>query len=388
MRVIFQNDGLIDIRGIQFLGLNAKETDNPIGYFGTGLKYAIAILLREKQQIEVWRGYERFEFSLRRETVRGKEFDLIYMNDQPLGITTEFGKNWEMWQAFRELYSNTLDEAGDVTDKDVQFPSENKTFVVVTGNKFHDAYQNRREIFLESRKTLFETTVGSVLPGQSAHAYYKGIRVNNLGRAAMYTYNITEECDLTEDRTLAHNWEMNERIQSIILEADDEDFLRKVMRAPDFTLEASLSFDTLFAPSESFMKVAEELGALANEPVRRKFKKHQPNGKAYEDYTPSNLELELVERCKKFCAAIGFPITKPIVYVDTLGPGHLGRAENGKIILSKEIFMEGAKNVAHGLLEEQMHLQTGYADMTRALQSFLFKVIIGLGEKHVTKELL
>ena len=32
------------------------------------------------------------------------------MNGERLGFTTDLGKTWEMWQIFRELYSNMLDE--------------------------------------------------------------------------------------------------------------------------------------------------------------------------------------------------------------------------------------------------------------------------------------
>ena len=44
--IIFQNKGLIDVHAISIMGVSVKE-DNSIGFFGTGLKYAIAVLLRE-----------------------------------------------------------------------------------------------------------------------------------------------------------------------------------------------------------------------------------------------------------------------------------------------------------------------------------------------------
>ena len=45
--VIFENPGTLDPRALTIMGLNAKENDNPIGYFGTGFKYGVAIALRE-----------------------------------------------------------------------------------------------------------------------------------------------------------------------------------------------------------------------------------------------------------------------------------------------------------------------------------------------------
>ena len=39
-------------------------------------------------------------------SVNPRSLDLITMNEKPMGITTELGKKWELWQAFRELWCN------------------------------------------------------------------------------------------------------------------------------------------------------------------------------------------------------------------------------------------------------------------------------------------
>ena len=57
--IIFENKGLIDVHAISIMGVSVKE-EGSIGYFGTGLKYAIATLLREGQKITIWRGKEPF----------------------------------------------------------------------------------------------------------------------------------------------------------------------------------------------------------------------------------------------------------------------------------------------------------------------------------------
>ncbi|MDD3302253.1 MAG: hypothetical protein PHN31_01760 [Candidatus Gracilibacteria bacterium] len=43
---LFENDGEIDINSIKFLGCSTKDGIETIGKFGTGLKYAISVLLR------------------------------------------------------------------------------------------------------------------------------------------------------------------------------------------------------------------------------------------------------------------------------------------------------------------------------------------------------
>lgn len=44
--IIFRNKGVIDPKSITTFGVSSKENPGAIGFFGTGLKYAIAILLR------------------------------------------------------------------------------------------------------------------------------------------------------------------------------------------------------------------------------------------------------------------------------------------------------------------------------------------------------
>ena len=52
--VVHVTKGKLDLRSLSTFGLNAKpNTTNPIGYFGTGMKYAIAVLLRKHVSIEM-----------------------------------------------------------------------------------------------------------------------------------------------------------------------------------------------------------------------------------------------------------------------------------------------------------------------------------------------
>ena len=121
--IIHEPLGLIDLRAFTTFGINAKpNTNSPIGYFGPGLKYAIAVLVREGLKVTVWIGTEPHEFYCEPSNFRGKDFSLIRMRRQrgvtrkwmatDLPFTTELGKNWKLWMALRELHSNTLDENG------------------------------------------------------------------------------------------------------------------------------------------------------------------------------------------------------------------------------------------------------------------------------------
>ena len=74
--------------------------------------------------------------------MRGKSFDFIVM-DGPgaghrLGFTTHLGAHWAMWQVFREIYSNCLDEGGTMTEGSV-LPAEGFTTIIVEGAAFAEA---------------------------------------------------------------------------------------------------------------------------------------------------------------------------------------------------------------------------------------------------------
>ena len=112
--VYFDTPGLLDMRAVTTFGLSVKENENPIGYFGTGLKYAIAILLRNGADLTISNSSgDVYSFSVNKDTFRNVEFNALAMHssmrDVELPFTTELGKNWKMWMAFREMYCNTQD---------------------------------------------------------------------------------------------------------------------------------------------------------------------------------------------------------------------------------------------------------------------------------------
>jgi hypothetical protein len=147
--VSFQNDGLIDLRAVKTFGVSVKESDNPIGFFGTGLKYAVAILLRTGHEVDVWRGTERRTFGVKPVTVRGDTFEIVTLDDEELGMTTQVGKTWEMWMALRELYCNPMDEGGVAEAGELE-PAEGKTTIHVRGVPFSREFDAKDEIFLSS----------------------------------------------------------------------------------------------------------------------------------------------------------------------------------------------------------------------------------------------
>lgn len=282
--VVFKTPGHIPMESFITFGINSKPNSlNPIGFFGSGLKYAVSVLVREGIEISVWVGMTEHRFSMTRDKFRDKEFSFIHMGvhanvwyekvlktvyhgSKPLPYTTEFGKTWKLWQAFRELESNTRDENGEtfVADSfgldDVRKGSLNTTHIVVKGESFVQEYYERHKTFLpEGLRERNSTDRLQVLDKPGGAIYYRGIRVLDLegDRKSKFTYNILQQMELTEDRTLKNVHEAERIIAEHISQSEDKKLVAKALDGKA-SLESNLPYDWGYnAPSETFSTYSE-----------------------------------------------------------------------------------------------------------------------------------
>ena len=393
--VIFENEGLIDIRAIKTFGVNVKETKNPFGYFGTGLKYAIAILLRNHCKITIHRGLETYKFALVKTEIRGEEFSIITMNGEELGFTSQLGKNWELWQAYRELYCNTLDEGGQIsistTPNGLEFVNSSKTVIAVSGEAFTAIHYKRREFILQS-DPIEVIEVVEIHEGPGTGFFFKNIYISGLSKKSRFRYNILDQVRLTEDRTLASLFNAEWELVRAILHSKNESIIKATVTASDEYFESELHFDYCAGkPGPVFLKVIAELlsdySIQINDSAVARFKKYATEEKSSAVAITTVQELQLA-KAKNFCTKLGLFTEKfPVVVVESLGKGILGSAKDQTIYLALETFEMGTKMVAITLIEEYLHLDKGYADMTRAMQNHLFNKIISLGEELVEEPL-
>lgn len=387
----FINSGLIDIRAITTFGVSSKENDSAIGYFGTGLKYAIAVLLRNGCKVQIQAGEEVYNFSTVVEQVRVNSFEFITMNNEKLGFTTELGKNWEMWQAYRELYCNCMDENGVVsTSLEAvsleNFDPKNSTIVTVISKEFLDIHNNNREIILQS-KPLVVLKGLAIHPGKSNFLYYKNIKVFELPKLSKFTYNILQDTKLTEDRTLADYWMTKYRIIQDIFNLKDTKIIKELVTYTKDFLEGDFDFDTTpNSVADEFIEYCKELvksrnGGISLSMLRYIKRTTDVELDMYVDYKPTRLESKAIDKAINFLEKIDYPVTEyRIRIVEDLGNGVLGLAKDETIFLSKILLVLGTKQIASCLLEEYLHLKYRYRDESRELQTYLFDKVISLGE--------
>lgn len=246
MSIVHSTPGLLDIRAITTFGLHAKPgSTTPIGKFGTGLKYAIATLLRLGCRIQLFIGDVEYEFYTKKSDFRGSEFEQVYMKKRrgilskwqsvELPFTIDHGKFWVAWQAFRELHSNTLDEGGETysVDKGTDgLYTSDRTIFVITGEAYEKAYHDRDEIFLPESLTKREgNETVQVFNNPSNYLYWRGIRVMDLEKPSVYTYNLLSDLELTEDRTLKYMFQAQSLIAGYVATSADEKLINSVVSA-------------------------------------------------------------------------------------------------------------------------------------------------------------
>lgn len=381
--IIFKNKGLIDEKSITTFGVSSKENTSAIGYFGTGLKYAIAILLREGCEIKIHIGKKVLTFGTQEEKIRVNDFTIVTMNGSLLSFTTELGKNWKLWQAFRELYCNCTDENGDIYEASSAECGDNETMVCVAGGKFQTIFNNRHEFILD--KPLLTTMKNAnIHDGESQFIFYKGIGVHKLNSPSMFTYNLNY-ADLTEDRTLQYSSYYEGKIAEDICSLKDEELLKKILHAQYGYFEHELDFKT--TPSEKFIELclqaAKKFDLTLNKTARTLCKGWALEAlNANSNYKLSSIEQIMLNKAISFCEFIGHDVTEYEIKIsENLGDGVLGRAHNEVIYLSTRVFMQGTKQVATTLLEEYLHIKYNLRDETYMMQTFLFDLIAGLGER-------
>jgi len=392
--IVFTNAGEIDLRSISTFGVSVKEGDSPIGFFGTGLKYAIAVLLRTGHEIEIHSGTEVVSFGLRRDAVRGQDFDFITMatgDREPsvLGFTTELGKQWEVWMAFREIACNCKDEGGSGRHAtSAPTPTAGCTSIVVRGDEFASVFDDSHRYILADEP--WDTVgTGEIFNRHGHEIFYRGVRVLDLPRPSLYTYNLSAKLELTEDRTVKNQWEIGHRVAKIGLQSTNTKFIRDIITAPDNFFEESLDFHGWgVAPSSEFIAAVgsclSDKRIKVNASAMRVWKDATKQQFMPREVSLTKVQLMSLRKALAFCATIGFQIdgAYPIKVVESLGDGGMGLAEDGTIFIAERVFhLGGTKQLASTLIEEYIHLRHGWADMTRDLQNFLFDKVVSLGEE-------
>jgi len=368
--IYFGTPGPLDPRAVLTFGLSAKETENPIGYFGTGLKYALAILAREGARVTI-NGVPIRKIP---STFRGKAFDELALGELKLPFTTELGKNWKLWMAFRELYSNTLDERGAISDRPVQF----ETIIAVDSSAFEELYHRRFEFFIRpERKPLYSNDVLEIYEGETNSVFLKGIKVFETAKHCNFTYNFLRKLTLSEERT-ADYFSITNHAGTGLAACTNKAILRKVLIAgsQDFEHHFNYSIYELFSKEFREAAVAHRTHQDLNPnliAVLQNWRVNELNVDDHEGWTPK--QQEMLRVASDYLAEAGYSL--PQIYrCNSFGETVLGRAHKGCIWLTDGAFASGPRDLLNTLLHEHLHIASGHADETRAFEDYIVEEIL------------
>ncbi len=199
-----QNEGLLDIKLVPLMGgTTKKDNQYKIGQFGTGLKYALDFLVRNKIEFKIFIGIKEVKITTVNENIAGQEFTIIYINGERTSITAQMGYDWNHWMIIREIWCNALDEGGakrNIEDIDVPFGNqlgENQTTFYIEYNlEFAKIWQNWSQYFLQEFEPMFSNDKIAIYPGTGKLRLFKqGVLIHTEGefsKPSLFNYDIKD----------------------------------------------------------------------------------------------------------------------------------------------------------------------------------------------------
>lgn len=377
--IIFRNPGLIELAAVTTMGVSVK-TEGAFGRFGTGIKYGVASVLRGGGSVTIHRGQEPHTFTLEREAVRGTEFDFVCLDGIRIGFTTQLGRDWQPWMVLREFGCNALDEGGEFWLASEERPfvggEDGHTVIDIEWPDLETAYKQRSDLFLEG-EALFVNDKIRILPGPSAHLFYRGIRVFKTQKPCQFTYDILSDQPLTEDRTLAGSWGADSLIRDTLLSLNDTELVRQAITAGDEYHEATLNFSDNgwgVSPSTEFIKaatIAREGGdkEKMNDSARKVLAAASRRQQAEEQVERRQVRSDNFQDAIGCLLDLGIEFTdeQSFVTVSELPGEARSMLENGTIFLRASLMVAAPREIATELVRRWVDLKPGIYGIDTAI---------------------
>lgn len=373
----FLTPGHLDVEAALTMGVHAKLGDHPIGQFGTGLKYALAVLLRTDHRVQITFGGEgappAVTFSTEARTTRGTTYHLVRASvgggvPRSLGFTTDLGKHWKVWMAYRELWSNTQDEGGSVGTPPGALPGP-WTAITVRGAPLAEAHGEQHKFLLSPITKLHSDSWVEVHSGRGI--FYRGILVADVPTA--FAYNLTTDITLTEDRTLESPSLAAVYIRDCILSCPNAELVARALQGDWEERNFSYLYVST-SPSEEFLEAARRVGG---DSAQGFIHRHRP--RELEELPPAAAEREALACAQRTLRRLGLEVALP--KVARLDPNLMGLARGGEAFIARSTFSMGQRQVTSTVLEEYLHAHMGLEDLSRRMQSWLMDSLVGVLEQ-------
>jgi hypothetical protein len=238
-QLVFANNGVISLIDILTIGGSEKRNDpTKIGQYSSGLSYAVSILIRYGVEFCITSG--DFQYTFQAEEMvdehTGKSKEVVGLNVRNLttGITehyqtafsTEFGFDWSLAMGIREVYSNCIDENGEVFfEGESAFEGYDTYFSINICDQVQEVIEDWNLYFIpRDREPLYKGGNGvklyvNELPDQPYTIYKNGIQVyTDSSRKSLFVYD-HPQADLDERRVIRElsntEWRLTDAIKGM-----------------------------------------------------------------------------------------------------------------------------------------------------------------------------
>lgn len=430
-----QSKGEIEEKAFTLLGNSTKRgKEGQIGYFGSGLKYSISALLRNGIPFVVFSGDQELNFTVESEKFRGEDFQVITLNGKQTSFTTKMGgDDWDTpFAPLREIYSNALDEDQDAILDVTELTEPKKgytTFYILATDAVADFYSQHQKYFcIKNPNVLHANDHGAIYPSNNRELilFRSGIRcTKEIKTTTEFNYN-SHLFRINESRVIDNNHQALTVVAWIWKQCTDKsliiDLLNSLSGGNTGRYEHDLNWEGMLyeggnifdAKSCRFSPVWREIceaDKFVSVEHLDMFDEKEIIGRRI---LPFSLLKTLREKCYEGIDILGLKsaddpeafhkiIDKPIqrlvdkvldavsklnatsykyrlnkdtkiIYVRFKDTGILGKAENGKILLSENVVDLSVDEVAKIIIEENEHIRTGFDDETRNFQNHLFNI--------------
>lgn len=413
----FSNKGEVPVNAFKLLGASSKRNDNTkIGYFGTGLKYALAVLLREGIDFKIFSGNQEVKIGTRKTKFLDQTVTVITVNGEKTSITIEAGIDWETWFAIREIYSNNLDEAG--TMKLVANPTAEKGFTKIYVNrneKLKDLTDNWANYFSNTRQVLSNGGGGTLLQKNdiaTLTVFRRGIRAYVSKQESAFDYDISK-LKINESRVAEHDFEARQRCAEVLASCTNADALNHFLHTQNI-IEKDTNFwtylfdDTFGVFSDTWFEVLKDkrivpdeysgfYGVTRNSVVLpeklckhlyKQFKdKLQIMGATKEAYLVLDKPVDFLRPAMARLASVGFSHPMDKVKLAKFRDEDIqGLADAGLVLISESLEKASDAELMEVLFEEIAHTKSGHSDNTRAFQNYIIKLACATISGEYAKE--
>lgn len=270
MKVYFVTPTRISYIDLITMGGSEKAGDeSKIGQFASGLKYAMALMLRNDVnfQVEVIiNQYPQSTFTIGEYTIEDKgtlkSKKLISITEDTgsvetvhhTGFSVDLGVGWSLWMVLREIFSNMKDEGGYYTES---FPNAHEGTVMTLefneDSAFWDVWQNRH-LYINEQQPAFKVS-------NSLDAYDNPEKYLKIFKQGVLVYEDRERYsewawgihfgEIDERRLLNNVTGVLSQIADEVAYTNNSDFITEIVKGKPWVTDGDFLNDSCFYGSIS-----------------------------------------------------------------------------------------------------------------------------------------